>query len=83
MLIEKEYLSGSTSKVYIPLSKIKEVIIFERLTAFSVYALMAIVLKKNYGKLQLIFESIPLKHTQLLDILYPVRELLNLGGLKK
>ena len=44
---------------------------------------MAIILKPNYNKLSLIFEDIPLKHEQLQDILYPIRELLNLDGFDK
>lgn len=48
--------------MYIALSKIKEVIIFERLTAYNVHNVMAIILKINNAKMQLIFEGIPLKH---------------------
>ena len=57
--IDKTYLSGNKSSQFIELSKIKELVIFERLTPFSVQIVLAIIPNEKNGKLKPLFEVYP------------------------
>jgi len=54
--IDKIYLSGNKNSEFVELSKIKEIIIFERLTPYTIYMNLAIIPNKLTGELKLIFE---------------------------
>jgi len=73
--IEKKNYNGSVSKEFIELSSIKNIILNEYMTPYSVRLTLGVVVKKR-DKMVVPFKEFKLRQKNLLKIYGPVKEML-------